>query len=105
MSNRVTKFANTMRVKLKDVDVKSTAELEKGMSLKFDDHFQYQEIQARAHASGKQTLDEAQVVYMALGEVMSTKNGGWKDHVDLGLKIAITQLMAEVLAERIGKLS
>ena len=39
---------------------------------------------------------------MALGEVMSTKNGGWKDHVDLALKVAITQMIAELLAKRRG---
>ena len=100
MANRVTKLAAIVRTKLKDV--KDTTELENGMAVSFGDHFQFQETQARAHASGKLTLDEAQTVYMALGEVMSTKNGGWKDHVDLALKVAITQMVAEILAERIG---
>ena len=100
MANRITEFAATIRAKLKDV--KDTTDLENDMVVVFDDHFQYQQIQAREHASGKLSSDEAQTIYMALGEVMSTKNGGWKNHVDLALKVAITQMIAELLAKRRG---
>ena len=75
--------------------------LDREMGLTFSDHFDYQNLQARAHASGQLTTEEAQTVYIALGEVMSSKNGGWQPHVDLPMKVIITQLMAEILSIRI----
>ena len=75
--------------------------LDKTMALNFSDHFEYQNLQAQAHASGKISADEARTIYAALGEVMSSKNGGWQPHVDLAMKTTITQIIGELISIRI----
>ena len=70
---------------------------DESLALEFLEHFRYQQAQAEAHASGKLTTEEAMVVYRALGEEMSTTNGGWQPHVDTALKVTITNLMAQLL--------
>ena len=72
--------------------------LDKTMALAFDEHFAFQNAQARAHAMGRLTTEEATTVYAALGETVSTTNGGWSAHVGLPLKLTITQLMGELIA-------
>jgi hypothetical protein len=70
---------------------------ERDQALTFGEWFAYQEAQARAHAMGKITTDEASTIYTALGgEAMPTD--GWADGVDLALKVTITQVMGELLA-------
>lgn len=79
------------------------AELEETLALTGSDHFQYQQIQARAHVSQMLTLDEAQYVYAALnGEMPNSANGGWADGVTLAQKVVVTQLMTELLAQKLG---
>jgi len=100
MANRILDCADGYTQKIKDQATKETAliELEKSLSVTFQDHFDYQQLQARSHALGTLTTEEAQTIYIALGEAMSTQNGGWQSHVKLPLKIAIT-LMIEKLAK------
>ena len=81
--------------------MESLERLDEGMALSFSDHVGYQEAQVRAHASGRITMAEAQTVYLALGNGMSSKNGGWQEHVTLPLKLAITQVVGELIEARI----
>ena len=81
--------------------MESLERLDEGMALSFSDHVGYQEAQARAHDSGRITTDEAQTVYLALGEGMSSENGGWQEHVTLPLKLAITQVVGELMGVEI----
>jgi len=60
------------------------------------EHFHYQEVQARAHVTGRLTHDEAQVIYMALGEVGSATNGGWAAGTDLATKVIVTEVIASL---------
>ena len=114
MTNRIVACAERYKerieaVKSKGVDLQlipsdeSLAKLDETMALTFDDHFQYQQLQAQAHASGTLSTDEALVIYQALGESMSTENGGWRSHVTLSMKVAITQVMGEILSARLGR--
>ena len=57
----------------------------------------------QAHASGTLSTDEALVIYQALGESMSTENGGWQSHVTLSMKVTITQAMGDILSARLGR--
>lgn len=75
----------------------SLVKLDNEMSITASEHFAFQDAQARAHAGGVLSLDEAQTIYVALGNVQSTTNGGWQPHVDLPLKLTITQTMGELL--------
>lgn len=71
--------------------------LDKANDLVFEEHFKYQETQARAHAMGIISTEVAQIIYNALGEVMNSDNGGWQDDVTLARKVSITQLMGELI--------
>lgn len=72
------------------------SELERDQNLTHIEWFAYQNAQARAHATGKLSTAEAQTIYSALGgEGMSAT--GWADHVDLALKVTITQVIGELM--------
>lgn len=71
--------------------------LEGTQGIDFQEHFAYQNAQAHAHASGKLTMEEAQVAYIALGEVWSESNEGWAKGTDLATKVTVTRLVAELL--------
>ena len=71
-------------------------ELDASMALTSIEVFAYQNAQARAHATGKLSTAEAQTVYTALtGGVAS--NGYWSPHVDLALKVTLTNLIGELM--------
>jgi len=71
---------------------------ERGLDNTALEHFAFQEAQARAHASGRLTTDEAQIIYMALGATGSA--GGWAKGTDLATKVIVTEVIAELLARR-----
>lgn len=71
--------------------------VDKNWDITVEEHFAYQQTQAAAHASGIISLEVAQIVYHALGEVMSSKNGGWTAGITTARKQAITQLIGELM--------
>jgi len=114
MANRILECADRYVERIKTQTAKGTGlsgqpigqaliELDEGMALESWEHAQYQQHQARAHASGTLTTEEAQTIYIALGEAMSTENGGWQSHVKLPLKLAITQTMEELVRAALAK--
>ncbi|HEU5112107.1 MAG TPA: hypothetical protein VFU96_02250 [Acidimicrobiia bacterium] len=102
MENRV----DTARIKVQEridrLSDDARAKLESTTDITFDEHFQFQETQARFHAMEIINQEEALIVYGALGEVGSQENGGWAEGTDLATKIVVTQLMAELLALRLA---
>lgn len=70
---------------------------EKSLDVAFDEHFAYQEAQALAHAMGKLSQEDAMVIYRALGEVGSEKNGGWALGTDKATKVVVTLAMHELI--------
>ena len=103
MSNMIEEYANGIRARLETGDVNRPEDyipggsLEQKQALTFDDHFGYQQAQAKACVTGKITTEEAQTIYNALGECVSEANGGWSEHVDLALKLTVTQIVGELL--------
>lgn len=79
------------------IDTDKLENLDKGMALIPSEHFQYQKLQSEAHAMEWLTTDAAQIVYNALGETLSSTNGGWTKNTNTATKCIITQLMAELL--------
>ena len=67
--------------------------LEATAAIDSQEHFAYQEQQARAHADERLSLDEATLVYTALGESGSQQNGDWADATDLATKLTVTRLI------------
>ena len=72
-------------------------ELDGQMDITFREHFGYQNAQASAHASGRLSLEEAHLIYRALGEAHNTGNGGWAAGVDLATKVVVTRVMGELI--------
>ncbi len=103
-TNRVEAHAATVREAIANgqkVDgsgpIGDTAALDRELALTFEEHFAYQNAQARAHASGLITPDEARTIYRALGEVGSETNGGWARGTDLALKVTVTTVMGQLI--------
>ena len=71
-------------------------ELERGLAVTPMEVFAYQNAQARAHATGKLSTAEAQTIYTALTGGVAD-NGHWSPHVDLALKVTITQVVGELV--------
>ena len=70
-------------------------EVERKMANTFVEHAHYQDLQARAFATGKLNQEEAQTIYHALGEAPGPS--GWAAGTDLAAKIVITQIMVELI--------
>lgn len=81
-------------------DPGAVEKLDKQMSTSFSDLVQYQNLQALAHASGKITTDEAQLVYRLLGGEAPSEEKWAK--LSLAEKVTITQLMSELLDWKIS---
>lgn len=79
-----------------------TRTIDETLALEGDDHFRFQQLQSQAHAMGNLTTDEAQIVYLALGESGSGSNGGWSAAADTATKFVVTQLMGELLAKKLA---
>lgn len=94
--NRLTPAINRTRLKIAELPAEKIEALEKHTEVTFEDHFQYQEMQARAHAMQKISQDEALIIYNALGEYRRDTNGGWTDGTDLATKVVITQMIGEL---------
>lgn len=75
--------------------------VDRNLDISFEEHFAFQQTQAESHVSGVISPEVAQIIYNALGESMSSSNGGWKAGVTTARKQAITQLMSELMAKRI----
>jgi hypothetical protein len=99
--NRVATMIDRMRPRVAALDAEAAKRLDEDMAVDFSDHFAYQEEQARAHVEGKISLDEAQICYIALGEVGSNKNGGWDQDTDTATKVTVTKLIGELLSARV----
>jgi len=66
------------------------------------EHNAYQNVQAWGHASGYISEAEAQVIYIALGDVGSQANGGWRAGTDLATKLVVIQVITELFKIRLG---
>jgi hypothetical protein len=84
------------------LDADSAKALGDTLAVSFDEHFKFQQLQSQAHAMQNLTTDEAQIVYIALGEVGSPGNGGWAAGTSLATKVVVTQLMGELLAKKLA---
>jgi hypothetical protein len=77
---------------------KRIGDMHADMALSYMEFFQFQELQAAAHASGTLTPAEAITVYRTLGG--ESYGGDWPNGTTLAAKIAITHLMGELLTVR-----
>lgn len=102
---RLSRMIDDARERLQGAGDLTTAQLreaEDNLAITGEDHFQYQQIQAEAHARGWLDRDEALVVYAALGETGSPDNGGWAPEADLATKYVVSSLIAKLLARKVA---
>jgi hypothetical protein len=97
MPNRISSAITQIESRLEKLDESDRNKLERDMSVTFQEHFAYQTAQARAHAMGRITYDEAQIIYASLGEIGSDNNGGWSEGTTLAAKVAITSVMFDLI--------
>lgn len=71
--------------------------LDSTLALSASEHFQYQETQARAFASGRIPQDVATFLYASLGETGSAGNGGWAAGTSTADKVIVTQAIAQLI--------
>jgi len=102
MANRIEKYIAMVRAKqaeLGDVALNGSSweEAERNLDIDHLERVAYQNAQSRAFAMGVLSKDEAMIVYRAIGEVGSGKNGGWSAGVDYATKVTVTNLIGELI--------
>ncbi len=100
--NRIATAIANVRPRVEALDEEAAKGLDKTLAVDFSEHFAFQQEQARQHAMGKLTPDEAMIIYTALGEVGSDENGGWAKGTDLATKVIVTQAITELMKQRMG---
>src|SRR5208282_5157917 len=80
--NRIELAVSRVAEKLATLTEEKRASLQKSVAITFPEHFAFQQAQATAHAGGKLTLDEAQIVYLALGP---SYEGDWPEGTTLAV--------------------
>jgi len=74
------------------------AELNRNLSMTFDEYCSFQNLKSLAVASGTLTLEEGQTVYGYLGNTVEHFNDQ-----SLAVKIVLTKLYAELLERKMAK--
>lgn len=100
--NRVSAHIAMIQQRVDGLAPDARTKLDTDMDIEPTEHFAFQEEQARAHAMGKLAPDEAMIVYVALGEIQYSGNGGWAKGTSLATKVSVTLLMGELLRSRLG---
>ena len=95
--DRLAEYEAMLEVKLEDKDAETIASLGKSCAIDSLDHASYQGAQSSAFVSGRITEDDAQIAYTSLGEVYNESNGGWAQGTTIARKIAVTQMVAELI--------
>lgn len=103
--NRLTRAIEKARAKLDALDDDARAKVDAALNVTAGEHFDYQQAQAIAHASGKLTPAEAQVIYAALGEYRRDGNGGWTEGTDTATKYVCTAVIGELVAARVEEVT
>lgn len=100
-NNRITRAINDVRSRLEAADSHDVAACDAKAAIDATEHFTFQQAQSRAACDGTLMIDEASVVYRALGFSYSLSNGGWAPGTDTATKIVVTQLIAELLRKQL----
>jgi len=101
-ANRITKQRDAVHERFAAFDAELQAGLDDNLAITFEEHFTFQNMQVQAHVAGILTADEAQLVYIALGEVGSIDNGGWSAGTSTVMKVVVTKLMHELLDRKLA---
>lgn len=94
MANRVELAVKAVTVTLREraFDPATLAKLEATLCMTFGDHSRFQTLKSVAQLKGEITLEEAQSLYILLGNQVSVFNNR-----SLAVKVAVTKALAELL--------
>ena len=95
--SRLSRAIDVTRVGLEKISPEQLAAVDAAHALSFQEHFAMQRLQSTAFAMELLSYAEAQIFYVALGELGSDSNGGWASGTDLPTKYACVRF-AELLA-------
>lgn len=99
-SNIVADAVELVRGRLAELDARELAAFDAEMAVTAEEHFRFQQAQAEAHAGGYLSTEEALIIYAALGEYGSSRNGGWAAGTELATKVAVTLMMPSLILRR-----
>ena len=94
--SRLSKAVKLCSVTFEQKTPDQLARIDAALALDFEEHFAMQRLQSSAFAAGLLSYPEAQIFYVALGELGSDSNGGWAAGTDTATKYACTRF-AELL--------
>ncbi len=83
MSNRIASAIARARIKLDALEPEQREKIDQTLALEPMEAFEYQQTQARAHAAGILTTDEALIIYASIGESAQ----GWRAGTDTATKV------------------
>ena len=90
--NRVAQAIANMGERVKTLDTEKSASLHKSLNMSFDEFCRFQEYKSLAFANGKLTQDEAQLIYIYLGN-----NPEHFNNQSLAVKVVLTKAFAELM--------
>jgi hypothetical protein len=88
--NRVTVAVDIVRERFATLTQEQLERTDATLVNTYQDHFDAQSVQSRAHVGGLMPTSECLSVYAALGASYNGHNGGWADGVDTATKYAVT---------------
>lgn len=83
------------------ISPEALAALDSQLANSITEHAAMQNAQASAHALGLISTEDAQIIYLALGEVPGPD--GWAAGTDIATKVVVTQAMQQVIGLLIAK--
>ena len=98
--NIVADAVDLVASRLAELSPAELAAFDAEMAVSAEEHFRFQQAQAQAHAGGYLSLEEALIIYAALGEHGSSRNGGWAAGTDTATKVAVTLMMSSLIVGR-----
>ena len=109
MTNRVADLIGRYEIRIEKLggedgiglDGRPVAKLHDDMALTWNEFRQFQNLQAESHAQGLLSIDEASIIYHALGGESFSPN--WAPGTSVATKTAITQIMGELIQRRIKR--
>jgi hypothetical protein len=91
------------RARLAELGPEKTKAVGEALAVDFNEHFDYQQLQAQAHGVGEISTADAQLIYASLGELGSESNGGWAADTDTATKYVVTRVIEEIITQRLAK--
>ena len=102
-TTRVARLAAKARQRLQELSPEAVQKIDASLDIDFEEHFRLQTIKSRWHVEERLTDEDAQAIYIALGEVGSSENGGWAAEADTATKYAVMLIVEQLLTQDVNR--